>query len=59
MRIILFLFLISTLFSCGGSTVTSEYDTVKAKKIILTGGDGKEYEITINKKGEIVAKLVH
>ena len=59
MRIFLFLFMISTLFSCGDSTITSEYDTVKAKKIILTGGDGKEYEITINKKGEIVAKLVH
>jgi hypothetical protein len=51
--------LISTLFSCGDSSITSEYDTVKAKKIILTGDDGKEYEITINKKGVLVAKLVH
>lgn len=58
MRIFLFLFLISTLFSCGDSTITSEYDTVKAKKIILTGEDGKEYEITINKKGTLVTKIV-
>ena len=59
MRIILFLFLITTLFSCGDSTITSEYDTVKAKKIILTGDDGKDYEITINKKGKLDTKLLH
>ena len=59
MRIFLFLSLMTTLFSCGDSTITSEYETVKAKKIILIGEDRKEYEITINKKGEIVTKLVN
>jgi hypothetical protein len=44
--------------SCGDSTITSEYDTVKAKKIILQGEDGKDYEITVDKEGQVKAREV-
>lgn len=51
-------FVCSVLTSCGDSTITSEYDTVKAKKIILEGEDGKEYEITVDRDGEMKTKEV-
>lgn len=51
-------FVCSVLTSCDDSTITSEYDTVKAKKIILEGEDGKEYEITVDRNGEMKTKEV-
>jgi hypothetical protein len=51
-------FICCTLTACGDSTITSEYDTVKAKKIILEGEDGKEYEITVDRDGEVKTKEV-
>ena len=53
MRIVFVFLLFSSLSSCGDSTITSEYDTVKAKKIILEGDNGKEYEITVDRDGEV------
>lgn len=38
------------------NTITSEYDTVKAKKLILIDEDGKEHEVTVNQEGELVVK---
>lgn len=58
MRIIIAFLLFCSLTSCGDSTITSEYDTVKAKKIILEGEDGKEYEITVDRNGEVKTKEV-
>lgn len=56
---LLFLSLIcSVLTACGESTITSEYNTVKAKKIILQGEDGKDYEITVDRKGELKTKKI-
>lgn len=58
MRIFVALVVIASLASCGNSTITSEYDTVKAKKIILEGEDGKEYEIMVDKEGEVKAREI-
>lgn len=58
MRIIIAFLLFCSLTSCDDSTITSEYDTVKAKKIILEGEDGKEYEITVDRDGEMKTKEV-
>jgi hypothetical protein len=44
-KIILFV-LTLLLLSCD-STVKAEYNTIKAKKVILIGDDGKEYLLTI------------
>lgn len=56
------LFLLSftcfALTACGDSTITSEYDTVKAKKIILEGDNGKEYEITVDRDGKVRTKKI-
>lgn len=38
------------------NTIVSEYDTVKAKKIILMDEDGKEHEVTVDKNGQLVVK---
>lgn len=38
------------------NTITSEYDTVKAKKLILIDEDGKEHEVRIDKSGQLVTK---
>lgn len=56
MRIFFTLVILLSLTSCGDSTITSEYDTVKAKKIILEGEDGKDYEIMVDNKGEVKAR---
>ncbi len=58
MRIFFALVILLSFTSCGDSTITSEYDTVKAKKIILEGEDGKDYEITVDREGEVKAKEV-
>ena len=33
------------------NTIVTEYDTVKAKKIILINEDGKEFLLTVDKEG--------
>lgn len=38
------------------NTITSEYDTVKAKKLILIDEDGKEHEVSVDKSGQLVVK---
>jgi hypothetical protein len=58
MRIAVTLVILLSFTSCGDSTITSEYDTVKAKKIILQGEDGEDYEITVDREGEVKAKEI-
>lgn len=52
--LIMLLLLISS--SCDDSTIVSEYNTVKTKKLILVGKDGKDYLILIDENGNLVSQ---
>lgn len=45
-----------TLATSCENTIVSEYDTVKTKKLILVDEAGKEHEVTVDKKGQLVVK---
>lgn len=46
------------LSSCGESTIVAEYHSVKTKKLILTGKDGKDYLILVDEKGNLVSQPI-
>jgi hypothetical protein len=39
---------VTLLFSCE-SSIKADFDTIKAKKVILISDDGKEYELQVKK----------
>ena len=56
MKLLAFVTLLLLCFTSCENTIVTEYDTVKAKKMILINEDGKEFLLTVDKKGVLQIK---
>ncbi len=48
---ILLIFALSALVISCENSIKADYDTIRTKKIILTGDDGKDYQLSVKTDG--------